>query len=210
MSDDWQYRVSTHRYRNPANGQFVSQTKLLELHDAFASARAQTMAALASQVAAGTLNVPDWERQMREEVRLAHGGQYLLGRGGRNALSIDDWRRLDDLVRSQMAYLTNFARALADGKLSEAQLAWRSTLYSHSARQAFERGRASAYDLHLPCYPADGGTACKSRCHCHWSFKTTRREIRATWVLGVAEHCDDCRGRAARYHDYVVSRESAA
>lgn len=207
---EWHYNPDARRFRDPTTGRFISQARLVELHDKYAATRAAAMADLADELAAGSLDVPTWETLMRDEVKLAHGAQYLLGRGGRQAMAPVDWRHLETLVRTQMQYLTNYARAVADGKLSAAQVRWRSQLYAHAARQTFERALATSWNLDLPAYPADGGTPCRARCHCHWNISVVRRRVVASWRLGAAEHCGGCIDRAVRYRAWVVQRAQAA
>lgn len=209
---DWTYSVARRRYRDPTSGRFISPREVQRQYEQFTAARASIMAQLAGGLANGTLDVPGWESKMREQIKLAHGAAYALGRGGVHVMGPDDWNAIDAHVRDQMRYLTRFSRDVADGKLSERQVAARSQLYAHSSRQVFERGRAAAFDIRLPVYPADGGTACKMRCHCHWEIRiesiravSRGQRIVASWRLGAAEHCPDCIARAITYRAYTVT-----
>jgi len=93
---------------------------------------------------------------------------YLLGRGGLAQMTAADWAAIDAMVAGQEAYLAGFAQDLEDEELSEAQKAARALLYLGIGRAAFEQGQAG----------------------------TQPEANEVQWVLGVADHCDDCLGLA--------------
>lgn len=210
-AQDWTYVAEKKRYRDDSSGRLVTERKLASHRDTFTDRAVDDMRDLVDSLDDGSLSLPDWQREMRGVVKRSHIDQYLLGRGGRNAMTQRDWGRLGRALRDQYQYLDGFAQDIADGKLSVAQIRARADLYVESSTNAYERGREAAHDgLRLPAYPADGKTQCKARCRCRWVIRETRREYRATWTLGVAEHCPDCLARSRRWAPFVQSKERLA
>jgi len=106
---------------------------------------------------------------MREAIKDEYTQQYLLGRGGLSQMTQADWGSIGGMVADQYRYLGGFAREVAVGNLSEAQVAARSRMYINSGREAFERARGRTED------EAD----------------------EVAWTLNPAEHCPDCLDLAA-------------
>jgi hypothetical protein len=147
--------------------------------------------------------------EIRDRLKRIYLSEYMLGRGGKNAMTPSDYGRVGNMLRDQYEYLRSFALDIQDGKLSEAQIGARTQLYHESAIQAFERGKAAAYsgDLILPAYPADGRTRCRARCKCRWLIRETKTAWKAYWMRNsLAESCQDCVERERLYNPYVVSK----
>jgi len=90
------------------------------------------------------ITLGQWERNMREQIKEEYIRQYLLGRGGRDLMTPVDWGSIGGMCADQYRYLDGFAAEIATGELSEKQIAARSAMYLHSAREAFERARDRA------------------------------------------------------------------
>jgi len=103
---------------------------------------------------------------MREEIKAEYIRQYMLGRGGRAQMTSQDWGSIGGMIADQYRYLKDFAKLVAEGKLSEAQIRARAAMYANSAREGFERGQARA--------------------------NADAKDV--IWVLGPVktEHCNDC------------------
>lgn len=212
MADEgWEWSASSRRYRGP-DGKYLSAADSIDLRNDFADRQRTLAAELASKLASDELTVQEWERQMRSAVKSTYGTEYLFGRGGRNAMAVDERPALAALIKEQHDFLNRFAADVADGKLSAAQIAARSQLYFAGAVQAYERGRVAAYaGLHLSTYPGDGTQACKSRCRCHLDISEDGDSYRVFWRLNpAAEHCESCTGLASSWSPLVVAKEAAA
>lgn len=184
----WIYNTSTHNYRNTSTGQFISVDDVIRISGENLDRTLPIATQLAHLLATDQLILRDWEYLMRQEIKALYIEQYLLARGGIINMTPADWGSIGGMLKKQYGYLGRFAREIASGKLSEAQIAARSQLYFNSARQSFERGRARAdnWDV-LPAYPGDGTTVCLTNCRCHWERSG---EHEYTWVLDFdAEHC---------------------
>jgi hypothetical protein len=200
----WSFDAASKRYRNSETGRFLSNAQMVGLRDRFTDSLKDRATDLATRRAEGDLSQNDWEREMRSLIKSAYVDLAALGRGGRRSMAPADWGRVGQLIRGQYGYLGSFADDTAN--LSEAQIRARAGLYVESATQAYERGRAAAFDVTLPTYP--GEQRCGPNCRCAWHLEEAEGEIRATWTLGSAEHCEDCSGNAAQWNPLIIQRQA--
>jgi hypothetical protein len=202
----WQWDAASRRYRNAETGRFLSADRVRALRDSFVSSTAEAPQALTSALAAGDLTLPQWEAGMRLSIKQSFLAAGLLGRGGKNAADPSFYGALGVRVKAQYGFLGEFAREIAKGELSEAQIAARGGMYLEAARSAFEQGRAASFSIDLPAYPGDGQSQCLTRCRYGWDLAETEAEVQATWVLGGSNHCPDCGGNAARWNPLVFPK----
>ena len=101
----------------------------------------------ANQVASGELDVGSWQSMMRKEIKTRYIQQYLAGRGGVGPMTQADYGSIGGMIADQYRYLDRFASEIAEGKLSEAQIAQRSEMYLNSSREAYERGQKRAMEI---------------------------------------------------------------
>lgn len=118
------------------------------------------------------LDTAAWYEAMTRTIVRGHIQATIVGKGGILQTRISDWRRVAGQIQQELTYLRQFAQDIAAGKLSAAQIAARSALYSNHTQVSFWSAR-------------DAGQ--KQR-----GFTQERR------VLGQAEHCVDCVGYAAQ------------
>ena len=195
---DWQWNQSTKRYRNTESGRIITENTLIGMRDDLVDNWRVRVQDLADDLVEGRLTVQEWTLRMRREVSNIFSDEYLLAKGGRNAMFQYDIDALSDMIRSQHGFLQNFAEEVRAGDLSKAQISARSELYMESATQAHERGKGSRHDILLPYYPADGSQICRSRCKCRWDIDESEEEVTARWLLSVqSTHCDTCLSNAA-------------
>ena len=114
----------------------------------------------------GDLPVDAWQAAMRQEIKTRYIQQYLAGRGGVGPMTQADYGSIGGMIADQYRYLDGFARDVAEGKLSEAQIARRSEMYLNSSREAFERAQRRAAEA--------AGLA------------------EVLWIRTAAESCPDC------------------
>lgn len=120
----------------------------------------------ANQVASGELPVDAWQTQMRQEIKTRYIQQYLACRGGTGVMTQVDYGSIGGMLADQYRYLDGFAAEIAEGNLSEAQIAQRSEMYLNSSREACERGQKRAMEVAGIQY--------------------------VHWVTTAAESCPDC------------------
>lgn len=167
MSWVWDARVG--RYRDAETGRYLSRQQVLAYVRESIDRTSVVSDQLAGYVSSGILSPNDWRDLFREELKSEYIRQYLLGIGGRDQMTQADWGRLGAMLREQYKYLNEFAKELEG--LSPDQIMARARMYINSSREGFEKA-------HLQVAKRLGMT----------------EEL---WVLGEAEHCDDCIGFAS-------------
>src|SRR3990172_1755902 len=156
------------------------------------------------------IDVGAWERGMREVIKEAYVQQYLLGRGGVSQMMAQDYGSIGGMVGSQYhPYLDNFAKEIAEGKLSAGQIHTRAEMYIASSGEAYQRGKVRAYgipDGKLEAFPRDGAS-CRGlvRCRCDLIIDEVFEDKEfvgwdVTWMLGAADPCDLCQDYAVKWN----------
>ncbi len=208
--DEWVYEEEQGRYRNKGNGQYLSHAAIIALRDTFLGGRNAIIAAVIGDVLTGDLAdltpagreriVMDLDRRLWREVESSMIAEYVLGRGGLRAMTDDDYRLLDELVREQRAYWERFMEDIRTGKVvTQAGITQRANLYNHAGRSFHARAMARAWGINLPTMP--GEQRCLTNCRCSWDVRRTKEGIEATWKLGGSENtCDDCNRNARAYN----------
>lgn len=205
---EWRYSAERHRYLYPS-GRAVPASRVLGLRQGFIDTQMKTAESLARSLASGDLSVAQWERAVRALQKRAFVAEYSLGAGGRYMMGRQDYGRIGGLLGNQYRFLRSFAQDIADGKLSEAQIAERTKLYLASATQAYERGKASGYaGLVLPAFPADGSMPC--RCRCAWRIDEKSLYWECTWVIRPGDSCSVCLDYATRWAPLIVAKDEEA
>lgn len=202
----WRWEQDTNRYRDTETGRFLSSLNIRDLAEERVRITGASTDGLASMLANDQLNVGDWEALMRQTIKDQYIQEYLLGRGGLSQMTAEDWGSIGGMLADQYRYLGPFAREIAAGNLSEAQIAARSRMYIHSSREALSRaiGRAQEWP-ELPAYPGDGSTECLTNCRCWWIGKRVRGAWEFTWVVDHdAESCGDCLDRGVKWAPLVI------
>ena len=207
MPGPWTYDVPSARYRDTSTGRFASHATILDGRDRFADTKALEVDRLTRRVTQGNIALNAWEQGMRDNIKDAYIAEYMLGKGGVNNMTQRDWGIIGRGLRDQYQYLRGFTNDLASGRISERQALARAQMYPNGAIKMFERGRSEAMGMPpLPQYPGDGQTRCLTNCRCHLDIKTKKEQWDVTWVLGEAEHCDDCVAMSRKWAPYVGPR----
>jgi hypothetical protein len=199
---NWTYDERLSRYRQGSSGRFLSSDDVRQLRDGFLDAQAAKTAKLASDLAKGSLHIGQWEAGMREAIKATVGVEYVFGRGGLDRMTPKDFAAAGDLVAAQFKFLNNFAADIESGRLSEAGIAARASMYTGSAVSAYERGAAAAEDIVLPVYPGDDCLG-HGRCRCSWLLEhELNGDVKATWIT-EASPCRVCSDHAFTYNPLV-------
>lgn len=204
----FQYVRSVNRYRDSATGRYVSRATVLDYVERIAQAGSDKAAAYAALVANGELSAADFGLRMRAELKQAYIQEYILGRGGRDAMTPSDWGAIGAMLRKEYNLLNGFVADIEAGNLSEAQIRARANLYFMTARQAYERGNARAHGVPtLPAYGRDGSTECHSMCGCYWRFEKLDGDgnVDCFWEIDpTLENCETCLERSAVWYPLQV------
>lgn len=191
----YQWSEAQQAYFYPS-GRRVPQGRLNLAVDRVLTQAGQEMSALAAQLQAGALSLADWQVAMASEVKSLHLGAAAVARGGWEQMTQSDFGWTGQRIRTQYAYLRNFAHEIATGQQPlDGRLLSRSTLYAEAARGthremqrktaisigreqesnvlgAVERSCAQCPELSgygwvpIGTLPPVGSRECRSRCHC--------------------------------------------
>ena len=202
---DWIWNQLTKRYRNSKSKKTVTSNTVLRLRDDFVDELRLPLSNLTDDLINSRITVQEWLLDMRKKVRNAHSAEYMLARGGRNAMFQADLDALSDIIKEQFDFLQKFGQEVRAGNLSASQITSRAEMYMEAATRSHEQAKAASYDIELPEYPADGNQICKARCRCRWEINVLEDKVEAYWLMNVAaKHCDSCLSNAARWAPYVI------
>ena len=202
---DWVWNQLTKRYRNSKSKKTVSSNTVLQLRDDLIDLKRDTFSDLTDDLINSRITVQEWVHDMRKRIRDAHSAQYMLARGGRNAMFQTDLDVLAEIIKDQFGYLQQFGEEVRAGNLSAKQITARSELYIEASTNAHEQAKAASFDITLPQYPGDGNQDCNVRCRCRWEIDEKKDAIEAFWLLNVAaQHCDTCLSNAAKWAPYTI------
>lgn len=204
---DWVWNQLTKRYRNSKTQKTVSSNTVLRLRDDFVDLKRDTFSELTDNLINSRITIQEWVHEMRKRIRDVNNAQYMLARGGRNAMFQTDLDALSEIIKDQFDYLQQFGEEVRAGRLSASQIKARSELYMESSTRAHEQAKAASFDIELPEYPADGSQICRARCRCRWEIDEKKDTIEAFWLLNVAaKHCDSCLANAAKWAPYTIQK----
>lgn len=191
-------------------GTFVGAARVASIRDQLIDARKARVTALSLDYAQSGKTPADltkWAEGMRDEIRSVTIAQYLLARGGREAMTPSDWGRIGGLIANQYKYLNGFIERIDNGRYSDKQIALIARMYAASSVRAFELGKVNQQGIgDLPAMPGDGGTICLSNCRCRWRIVEKRSVWECYWTLGSSEHCQDCTDRARLYSPLIIPK----
>lgn len=203
---DWLYDGEVNRWFTLQQKRGIRNRQLDRMRDEFIEKVNNRSNELIIKLSTGQMNIQAWVTQMRGLIKDTYTVEYVFGAGGVNNMTQADWGRVNAQLKAQYAFLDRFAADIAAGKLSPAQIAARSRMYLDSATQSHERGKAAARGLRLPQYPGDGRTRCRANCKCSWLIREDESAYYCTWLLGKAEHCEDCYLLASRYNPLIIPK----
>lgn len=207
---EWVWSTEAHRYRSLATGRFLSPTTDAALRAEFVEARKVAITNLGRGLGEGSLTVNEFRRAMRDEIESLNGVEYMFGRGGRKAMTLDDRRALSALIGQEWAHVDNFTIQAAAGSMSARQIEARAAMYAAAGHKSAEAGRMASYvGFRAPAMPGVG-TACRSNCRCSWVVTETDDGWRARWVRHATDSCETCVSREAQYGEYIQSKPGRA
>ena len=205
---EWVWLPDLQRYRNLSTGRFLASETVRQWARQAIEASGSVISTASEGLSSGVLSVGDWQALVREELKATYIQEYVLGRGGLEQMTQQDWGSIGGMLAEQYRYLDDFAAEIASGNLTQAQVEARLAMYFDSSSEAFERANARAHGVpELPQYPGDGSTRCLTNCRCHWEIEETDGGWEARWILDpAAENCDDCIENAQKWNPLVIER----
>lgn len=168
----WRYDPISGRYRG-SNGRFLSQSAVEALVDGRINKLGTLLRRLTSMLDSGDITLDQWQRSVREALKLAHTQAAIIGNGGRDTMQASDWGRIGQRLRAEYRYLEGFARDLLAGSISAPMALARVGMYAQAVRGSY------------------------------WEGSTIRQEKQGYSLMRrildpQAKHCDDCLRYAGR------------
>lgn len=169
---EWSYDPMSGRYRRPS-GQFMSEKAVASLVDGRINKLSENLRRYTRMLVDGNITLDQWQGSIRDALKTAHIQATVLGHGGRDQLGAAEYGRIGQRLRSEYAYLQQFARDLLDGRVSAPMALARVQLYAESVRGSY------------------------------WEGTTIRQERQGYSLMRRvldpgAQHCDDCLRYAGR------------
>ena len=166
----YEWDAASLRYRS-RTGRFVSQRAVKQGLSTYIRRAQKEIQRLAGQVAAGTLDVAEWQRLTANLVKSTHVVSAALAKGGFGQMTAADYGRVGQEMRRQYRYLRRFAAEVETGKLAPGTIRARAGMYMTASRSFYEESRRHGAGVSL-------------------SFERN--------ILGVGEHCGECKEQTAR------------
>ena len=174
LTPTYGYNVKSGRYTNLATGRYVKAEQVRAGLDTALQRSQNEIMRVSRELQAGNMSVAEWQVAMAREMRDAHTASAALAKGGWAQMTARDWGKLGPAMKDQYGYLANFGQQIVDGeqRLDTLGFLSRANMYAQAARGTYHAFETAAMSER-------GMTEVKS-------------------VLGMAEHCGQCIGEAAR------------
>ena len=197
---NYTYDPKSRRFRGP-DGRYVSSAQVVGLRDQIISAKTARTASLVNSLYAGTLTPSGFVMAMRDEIKRTVMMEYMLGRGGINAMTQADYGRVGAILKPQYQYLNNFTTQIMEGKVTKTRAEQRAAMYIDSTRHAHSRGQSAAWDIALPAYPG-----LHPGCACSIDAKEQEGAVHVYWRTASKNPCPDCEGYESEWNPLVIER----
>ncbi len=141
-----EYDRKTQRYRwteNPSKGQFVSNQQVRALINKSIEQKKERVRAITQQLFDEEIKLSEWEKETAKLLKTTAIQNYAIGKPG--DLSLKDYGRIGNHLRSQYGYLRKFSREIRTGKLSQARISARIELYFNKTRFDYESGHSAIH-----------------------------------------------------------------
>lgn len=164
--DRFGWNTASARFYDRATGRYVSRdTMRSALDDVIADAEREVRGA-SEQLRAGTIDLAQWQRTVRDSVKETMLDATALARGGWDQLTQADFGRVGQAVRVQYEYLDKLTSEIRAGLPLDGRFLNRAAMYAKAARPFF-------HDEQRQLLEASGYT-------------------RERNVLHASEHCGGC------------------
>lgn len=143
---EWTFDSTIGRYRDRKTGRFLSKREALDLTQRSIVAASREVQQITDALVSGQLLLGDWQRRFAQIIKEVHLAQYILGRGGAANVYPADFLAVARTLKAEYRFLDAFARDIAVGRLSEAQLRARARLYLNKSTTSYWSGDAVAQE----------------------------------------------------------------
>jgi hypothetical protein len=173
----WVWNQDRERYVWPNTGRLVPEGRVFRARERLIEDSQKRMAGLADSYTNGEITLSQFQKRMRREYTDQHVAMRALGRGGEKQLTRADRQAISDMIKRENEYLAGFARDIADGKLTPAQIRARAEMYAGAnMRQEYAAARLGSHQAEGYTHKRRVGPNDASTC------PTCRLEIAQEWV----------------------------
>jgi hypothetical protein len=93
--------TKSRRYRNTETGKWISHADVAGLRDEFATAQRAWADQAVQAMVRGDWTVRRWELEIRDRLKRVYLAEYMLGRGGQQAMTAADYGRVGNMLRDK-------------------------------------------------------------------------------------------------------------
>jgi hypothetical protein len=136
---EWSYDRNAGRYRDE-RGKFLSQAAVQKLVDGRIGKLETQLKQFTRMLGNGSISLDQWQGSIREAIKAAHIQAAIIGHGGRGNMGSAEYGRVGQRLRSEYAYLQNFASDLLGRRISASMALARIGLYAESVRGSYWLG----------------------------------------------------------------------
>jgi hypothetical protein len=137
-SSKYRWNETARRYID-ARGRFVSQATIRAELDVALKSASVRVRALAEQLVAGEITVPEWEIGMRQISKEVHVYSATAARGGFAQLTQADYGRIGRVVRGEYAWIRNLRTEITEAKKVPPRFLSRVQLYTQAGRETYHK-----------------------------------------------------------------------
>ena len=139
LDAEWSYDRNTGRYRDE-RGKFLSQAAVQKLVDGRIGKLEAQLKQFTRMLGNGSISLDQWQGSVREAIKAAHIQAAIIGHGGRGNMGSAEYGKVGQRLRSEYAYLQNFASDLLGRRISAPLSMARISLYAQSVRGSYWLG----------------------------------------------------------------------
>lgn len=139
MDAAWSYDRNTGRYRDE-RGKFLSQASVQKLVDGRIDKLEASLKRFTRMLNDGSITLDQWQGSVREAIKAAHIQAAIIGHGGKAGMGSAEYGKVGQRLRSEYAYLQNFASDLLGRRVSAPMAVARIGLYAESVRGSYWLG----------------------------------------------------------------------
>ena len=136
---EWSYDRNAGRYRDE-RGKFLSQAAVQKLVDGRINKLEAQLKQFTRMLGNGSISFDQWQGSVRAAIKAAHIQAAIIGHGGRGNMGSAEYGRVGQRLRSEYAYLQNFASDLLGRRISAPLSMARVSLYAESVRGSYWLG----------------------------------------------------------------------
>lgn len=197
---NYTYDPKSRRFRGP-DGRYIAASDIIGMRDRIIAAKQARTVTLVNNLYSGAMSPSAFVTAMRMEIKRTTMMEYMLGRGGVNAMTNADYTRIGNILKPQYRYLNTFVTQVMDGEVTQARALQRAGMYIDATRAANSRGNSAAWDVNLPAYPG-----LHPGCACELDFQNREDAVHVYWRTRSANSCPDCEGYESDWNPLVIER----